>query len=331
MARVLITGATGFIGNHVTRLCLAKGDTVRVMVMPGEDRSPLDGMDVEFVEGNLLDPPSLQRAVEGAEQLYHLAALFAVWTKDPDLHYKINVEGARFMMRAALAAGVNKIVYTSSIAAIGTPGDGTPSTEETPFTSWHFASPYIMSKYISHLEVKGMVKDGLPVTLVMPGLPFGPGDRAPTPTGTMIIRTLQGQMKNTWEGGVCAVDVRDVAAGHVLAMDKGRIGESYILGNSDGNMTNKAFLQLVGRIAGVENVATREISRSTMLRVARLMEFYSRVTGRPAPTTVKNSSFTMEHFYVDASKAVNELGLPQTPIETALRDAIEWFRANGYT
>ena len=330
MARVLITGAIGFIGNHVTRLCLAQGDSVRVMVMPGEDRSPLDGMDVEFVEGNLLDPASLQRAAGGVEQLYHLAALFAVWTKDPDLHYKINVEGTRYMMRAALAAGVEKIVYTSSIAAIGTPGDGTPSTEETPFTSWHFASEYIMSKYISHLEVKGMVKDGLPVTMVMPGLPFGPGDRAPTPTGTMIIRTLKGQMKNYWEGGVCPVDVRDVAAGHVLAMAKGRIGESYILGNSDGNMTNREFLQLVGRIAGIENVATKEISRAMMLRVAKVMEFYSRVTGRPAPTTVKNSTFTMEHFYVDASKAVNELGLPQTPIETALSDSIAWFRANGY-
>jgi dihydroflavonol-4-reductase len=253
-----------------------------------------------------------------------------VWTKDPDLHYKINVEGARFMMRAAQAAGVEKIVYTSSIAAIGTPGDGTPSTEETPFTSWHFASEYIMSKYISHLEVKGMVKDGLPVTMVMPGLPFGPGDRAPTPTGTMIIRTLKGQMKNYWEGGVCPVDVRDVAAGHVLAMAKGRIGESYILGNSDSNMTNRDFLQLVGRIAGIEGVATKEISRAMMLRVAKVMEFYSSVTGRPAPTTVKNSTFTMEHFYVDASKAVNELGLPQTPIDTALRDSIAWFRANGY-
>lgn len=330
MAKVLVTGATGFIGNHVTRLCLDQGDTVRVMVMPGEDRRPLEGMDVEFVEGNLLDPPSLARAVEGVEQLYHLAALFAVWTRDPDLHYRINVEGARHMMRAAQAAGVEKIVFTSSIAAIGTPGDGTLSTEDTPFASWHFASEYILSKYISHLEVKGMVKDGLPVTMVLPSLPFGPGDRAPTPTGTMIIRTLKGQMKNYWDGGVCPVDVRDVAAGHVLAMAKGRVGESYILGNSDSNMTNREFLQLVGRIAGVDGVATKEISRATMLRVARMMEWYSRLTGRPAATTVKNSSYTMEHFYVDASKAVRELGLPQTPIETAVRDSIDWFRANGY-
>ncbi len=265
MSKVLVTGATGFIGNHVTRMCLEQGDEVRCMVMPGENRSPLDGLDVEIVEGNLLDPDSLRKAAQGVERLYHLAALFAIWTKDPDLHYKINVEGARHMMNAARAADVEKIVYTSSIAAIGTDGKGTPSTEDTPFASWHFASEYIMSKYISHLEVKGMVKDGLPVTMVMPALPFGPGDRAPTPTGTMIIRTLKGQMKNYWEGGVCPVDVRDVAAGHLLAMEKGRIGESYILGNSQSNMSNREFLQLVGRIAGVDKVATKEVSRSMML------------------------------------------------------------------
>ena len=330
MSKVLVTGATGFIGNHVTRLCLEEGDEVRVMVMPGEDRSPLAGMDVEFVEGNLLDPESLTRAVTGVDRLYHLAALFAVWTRDPDLHYKINVNGTRQMMQAARAAGVEKIVYTSSIAAIGTDGKGTPSTEATPFNSWHFASPYILSKYISHLEVKGMVKDGLPVTMVLPGLPFGPGDRAPTPTGTMIINTLKGKMKNYWDGGVCPVDVRDVAAGHVLAMEKGRIGESYILGNSEGNMTTREFLQLVGRVAGMENVATREISRSMMVRVARVAQLVGQFTGWTPPTTVKNTNYVMEHFYVDAGKAVSELGLPQTPIETAVRDSIEWFRANGY-
>ena len=330
MSKVLITGATGFIGNHVTRLCLERGDHVRVMVMPGEDRSPLDGMDVEFVEGNLLDPDSLQAAVTGVEKLYHLAALFAVWTKDPDLHYKINVEGARSMMEAALAANVEKIVYTSSIAAIGVLGKDALANEQTPFRSWPFASEYIMSKYISHLVVKGMVKDGLPATMVLPGLPFGPGDRAPTPTGTMILGTLKGQMNNYWDGGVCPVDVRDVAAGHVLAMDKGRIGESYILANKEANMTNKEFLSLIGRVAGVDKVASREISTKTMLRVARVAEFISKITGRAPVTTYKNSLFVTQHCYVDPSKAIEELGLPQTPIETAVRDAVAWFREHGY-
>ncbi|MEM9254072.1 MAG: NAD-dependent epimerase/dehydratase family protein [Pseudomonadota bacterium] len=330
MRKVLITGATGFIGNHVARLCLEKGDEVRVMVMPGEDRSPLDGMSVEIVEGNLLDPLSLQSAVQGVSQLYHLAALFAIWTKDPDLHFKVNVDGARCIMEAALSAGIEKVVFTSSVAAIGIENNGEPSTEKTAFNSWPWASEYILSKFISHQMVKGMVSDGLPVTMVMPGLPFGPGDRAPTPTGTMIIRTLKGQMKNYWDGGVCAVDVRDVAAGHVLAMEKGRIGESYILANRDGNMPNRDFLNMIGRIGGVDNVAKNEVSGSTMLRVAKLAELWSKLTGMAPMTTYKNTRYILQHGYVNPSKAIEELGLPQTPLETAVEDSIRWFRDNGY-
>ena len=330
MSKVLITGATGFIGNHVTRLCLERGDDVRVMVMPGEDRSPLQGMDVEFVEGNLLDPESLVRAVQGVQQLYHLAALFAIWTKDPDLHFKINVDGARSMMEAAKAAGVEKIVFTSSVAAIGIVGNGGFATEETAFNSWPWASEYILSKFISHQMVKGMVSDGLPATMVMPGMPFGPGDRMPTPTGTMILRTLEGKMKNYWDGGVCAVDVRDVAAGHVLAMEKGRIGESYILANKDGNMPNKELLAMIGKIAGVSNVAQTEVSGNMMLRVAKFAEMWSKISGRAPITTYKNTRYVLQHGYVDPAKAVQELGLPQTPIETAVADSVKWFRDNGY-
>ena len=261
---------------------------------------------------------------------YALAALFAVWTKDPDLHYKINVDGATFMMRAAMAAGVEKIVYTSSIAAIGVAERGELATEDTRFDSWPCASEYILSKFISHHVVKGLVAEGLPATMVMPGLPFGPGDRAPTPTGTMILSTLDGKMKNYWDGGVCAVDVRDVAVGHVLAMEKGRVGESYLLANKDGNMTNRQFLEMVGRIAGVPNVASSEVSAKVMLRVARLMEFWSKITGKAPMTTYKNTLFALQHPYVDPAKAVTELGLPQTPIETAITDSVQWFRDHGY-
>jgi dihydroflavonol-4-reductase len=330
MSKVLVTGGTGFIGNHVVRLCLEQGDDVRVMVMPGEDRSPLNGMDVEFVEGNLLDPDSLFKAVNGVEKLYHLAALFAIWTKDPDLHYKINVEGAEYMMKAAMAANVEKIVYTSSIAAIGIDAEGKMATEETPFKSWAFGSEYILSKFMSHHLVKGMAFDGLPVTMVMPGFPFGPGDRAPTPTGTMIIGTLKGKMKNYWDAGICPVDVRDVAMGHILAMEKGRIGESYALTNKEANMTNREFLQLVGEIAGVKDVASREVSAKVMLTVSRIAEFISKITGKAPITTYKNTLFALQHCYVDPTKAIEELGLPQTPIETAITDSVAWFRENGY-
>ncbi len=330
MSKILITGSTGFIGNHVTRMALEKGDDIRCMVMPGEDRSPLDGMDVEFVEGNLLDADSLQNVVKGVDKIYHLAALFAVWTKDPDLHFKINVDGTRALMKAAMREGVEKVVYTSSVAALGCPGNGDCSTEETEFNAWPWASEYILSKYISHEMVKGLVGEGLPATMVMPGLPFGPGDRAPTPTGTMILRSLSGDMKNYWEGGSCPVDVRDVAAGHVLAMEKGRVGQSYILGNKEANMPTRDLIQLIGKIAGMEGAGTKEVSAKTMLRVAKAMELWSKISGKAPPTTVKNTVFTLQPFYIDPSKAIEELGLPQTPIETAITDSIAWFRENGY-
>lgn len=329
--RVLITGATGFIGNHVARLSLERGDQVRVMVMPGEDRSPLDGMDVEIVEGNLLEPASLRKTVDGIEQLYHLAALFKVWTKDPALHYKINVEGAQAMMLAAKAASVQKIVFTSSIAALGLPADPqTPMTEENPFTIWDMASPYILSKYISHHLVKGMVAHGLPATIVMPCFPFGPGDRMPTPTGTIILSVLEGKLKNYFSGGIAAVDVRDVAAGHVLAMDKGALGESYTLGNAAGNLTHKDFALMVGRIAGVDKVATSPISDKMMIRVAKMMGLYSGITGKEPITTLENTTYALNYPWVNPSKAVTELGLPQSPLEQAVEDSIAWFRDRGY-
>jgi len=329
MGKVLITGATGFIGNHVTRMALEAGDEVRVMVMPGEDRSPLDGMDVEFIEGNLLDQSTFAAALKGVERMYHLAALFAVWTRDPDLHYKINVQGTEALMKAALQANLEKIVYTSSIAAIGI-NPGAMSNEETPFNSWPWASEYIMSKFIAHQVVQGLVSKGLPATMVMPGLPFGPGDRAPTPTGSMILRVLQGKARDWWQGGVCPVDVRDVARGHILAMEKGRIGESYCLTNTAANMRTKELLEMIGRIAGVEGIATREVPAKVMLRVARVMELWSKITGKAPLTTYKNSLYVLQEHFVDASKAVTELGMPQSPIEQAIEDSINWFRENGY-
>ena len=328
--KVLITGATGFIGNHVTRLCLEQGDEVRVMVMPGEDRSPLNGMDVEFVEGNLLDPSSLAKCVEGVEGLYHLAAVYAVWTKDPTLQYRVNVEGANAMLRAAMAAGVKKVVFTSSIAAIGIARPGELANEDTMFNAWEFANDYVLSKFISHQMVKGLVAEGLPATIVCPGFPFGPGDRMPTPTGKLIIAILQGKMKNYFDGGMCAVDVRDVAKVHVLAMEKGRIGESYVLANREGNMSQRDLARLVGRVAGVPDVATKEVPSWVMKVAARLMEFWADLTGKPPMTTYKTSMFALQKIYVDPSKAINELGMPQTPIETAVNDAAKWFRDNRY-
>jgi len=328
--KVLVTGATGFIGNHVTRLCLERGDQVRVMVLPGEDRSPLDGFDVEFVEGNLLDPPSLERAVAGVEGLYHLAAVFAVWTKDPTLHYRVNVEGANAMMRASMAAGVKKVVFTSSIAALGVREDGKPADETTMFNQWRYGTEYVLSKFISEQVVRGLIAQGLPAVIVNPGFPFGPGDRAPTPTGGLLISILKGQLKQYFDGGISAVDVRDVAAGHVLAMAKGRIGEGYLLTNPAGNLTLKDFAHLAARVTGVGKVATQYVGPKMMATVGRVMDAWASISGKPPATTYKNSMYAMQNVWADPSKAIKELGLPQTPIETAIEDAATWFREHGY-
>ncbi len=328
--KVLVTGATGFIGNHVARMCLEQGDDVRVMVMPGEDRSPLAGMDVEFVEGNLLDPASLAKCVAGVEGLYHLAALFAVWTRDPTLHFRINVEGANHMMHAAMQAGVTKVVFTSSIAAIGIPREGELANEETMFNAWECGSDYVLSKFMSHHLVLGLIGKGLPATIVCPGLPFGPGDRAPTPTGKLIISILKGEMKNYFDGGICVVDVRDVARGHLLAMQRGRVGEVYLLANKEGNLEQKELARLVGKIAGIADVATKPVPPWVMKAVARAMELWADITKRPPITTYKTSLFAMQRVYVDPAKAINELGMPQTPVATALADAVKWYRDNGY-
>lgn len=328
--KVLVTGATGFIGNHVTRLCLERGDEVRVMVMPGEDRSSLNGMDVEFVEANLLDPASLEKVAEGVAGVYHLAAMYKVWTKDPTLQFRVNVEGAHHMMRACMRAGVERVVFTSSIAAIGVYGDGRLATEDTLFNQWAYANEYVLSKYISEQMVRGLIAEGLPAVIVNPGFPFGPGDRVPTPTGKLIITILKGQMKQAFAGGMCAVDVRDVAMGHVLAMEKGRIGRGYLLANREGNMEFQQLAQLVGRIAGVDKVATQVVPRWIMAAAGRVMETMAAISGREPQTTYKTSMYSMQKIWADPSRAISELGLPQTPIETAVEDAIQWFRQNGY-
>ena len=303
---------------------------MRVMVMPGEDRSPLTGLDVEIIEGDLLDPDTLDDAVKGIQGLYHLAAVYAVWTKDKTLQYRVNVDGTRTLFQRALKRKVKKIVFTSSIAAIGVAEGDALATEETVFNQWQYGNDYVMSKFISEQVVRGMIACGLPAVIVNPGYPFGPGDRMPTPTGKLILSILNGDMKHYFDGGVCAVDVRDVARGHLLAMEKGEIGEGYLLANKAGNYTFGDFARLVGRVAGVEDVAVRKLPPKVLGAVGKIMEVVADVTGKPPQTTYKTSMYSTQNIWVDAKKAVSQLGLPQTPIEQSIEDAVEWFRNHHY-
>jgi dihydroflavonol-4-reductase len=327
---VLVTGGTGFIGNHVVRLCLAQGDRVRVMVLPGEDLAPLAGLDVELVEGDLARPETLAAAVDGVEGLYHLAAIYAIWLPDPSLIYRVNVEGTRALMQAAMAAGVGRIVYTSSVAALGLRPDGRPGDETVGFNCWATANDYVLSKYMAEQEVRALIARGLPAVIVNPAFPIGPGDRGPTPTGDILLSVLRGRVQGWVDGIMSVVDVRDVARGHVLAMAHGRIGEGYILANAEGNIDIRGFAKAVQRIAGVRKVPDRRIPRPVALAIGRMHEAAADLTGRRPLATYRAILHLMNKLHYDPTKAVRELGLPQTPFEVTLEEAIAWFRQNGY-
>src|SRR6266850_4336545 len=233
MSDVLVTGGTGFIGANVVRELLAAGATVRVLARPGGDRRALEGVKVEIAEGDLLDAASVRRAVAGVKAVYHVAADYRLWTPDPAALYRANVDGTRAMLEAAGQAGVGRIVYTSSVGALGIPKDGTPGDETTPVTLADMVGDYKRSKFLAEQVALDFARRGLPVVVVNPSAPLGPWDVKPTPTGQMIVDFMRGRMVATVDTGLNIVHVRDVARGHVLAADRGRVGQKYILGNQD--------------------------------------------------------------------------------------------------
>jgi len=229
----LVTGGTGFVGANVVRELLREGASVRVLARAHGDRRALAGLTVDVCEGDLADPSSLRRAVQGVRTVYHVAADYRLWVRRPEELYRTNVEGTRAMLQAAADAGVNRVVHTSSVGALGIPGDGTPGTETTPVRLADMVGPYKASKFLAEQVALGFALKGLPVVIVNPSTPIGPWDVKPTPTGQMIVDFLQGKMFATLDTGLNLVHVRDVARGHLLAAERGRVGEKYILGNAD--------------------------------------------------------------------------------------------------
>src|SRR5688500_11817509 len=228
---VFVTGAAGFIGHHVVRLLRAEGRPVRALIRPGEDTQNLDALadaGIERVEGDILDPAALARHMAGCDVVYHLAALYRTWVPDPKVIYDVNITGAANVLAAAVALGVRRVVHTSSIAAIGVDPTGQPAGEHTEYNLWPFAFDYVRSKYLAH-QVARAFAPALDVVLVCPGMPLGPGDIGPTPTGRTLVDTLNGKIRVSFEGGLNLVDVEDVARGHLLAEAHGRRGEAYLL------------------------------------------------------------------------------------------------------
>jgi len=325
---VVVTGASGFIGSAVVRQLMAQGRDVLAVVEPGADLKNLEGLNVERVTADVTDATRMDRACSGAEALYHLAAIYRIWLPDPEVIYRVNLEGTTTVLLAAQKAKVQRIVYTSSIAAVGLHGDGTPADEDVQFNLHGIANDYILTKYLSERIAMQFAQSGLPVVVVNPAFPFGERDRAPTPTGRVLLDILKGKLPGLMPGGFNAVDVDNVARGHLLAEEKGRIGERYILG--DHNISFEDFSKLAAKLGGVA-IPERRIPAPVILGLSWVAEqIADRWTHKTPPATYRATQYGVRKAYFDVSKARKELGLPSTPLEETITRAIGWYRANGF-
>ncbi len=326
--KALVTGATGFVGFHVAKLLREKGFHVTALVREGTDSPALKDLDIEIARGDVRDYDSVQRALKGCGQIYHLAADYRLWVPDPDITYEINVHGTRNVMGAALKLGVEKVVYTSTVGALAASANGRPSNEETPVALGEMVGHYKRSKFVAEAEVLNFFQKGLPVVIVNPSTPIGPMDRKPTPTGKMIVDFLNGRIPAYLDTGLNFVDVEDVAAGHWLASLHGKTGQKYILGNK--NISLREFFETLARIAGQRPPRMR-LPYAPVLLAAYVDETLSRFTRRHPAIPLTGVKMARKYMFFDCSKAVRELNMPQSPIEGAIEKAVAWFKKNGYT
>ncbi len=324
---VLVTGASGFVGSAVARALLADGRRVRVLLRPTSDRRNIDGLDVEERLGSLEEWGSLVAAVEGCGALYHVAADYRLWVREPSTMYAANVDGTVRLMAAAQEAGVERIVYTSSVATLGHTADGTPADEGTPSSLHEMIGPYKRSKFLAEDAVRRLVHEKhLPAVIVNPSTPVGPRDVKPTPTGRMIIEAASGRMPAFVDTGLNLVHVDDCAQGHLLAEREGRIGERYILGGD--NMTLAAILREIAKLCG-RAPPKYELPVAAVWPVALVTEFAGRMTGREPFLTLDGLRMAKTRMFFTSAKAQGELGYRPRPAVEGLADAIEWFRAAG--
>ncbi|MEX1205224.1 MAG: hopanoid-associated sugar epimerase [Dongiaceae bacterium] len=325
----LVTGASGFVGSAVLRRLVDAGHQVRALVRPTSDRRNLAGVECEIATGDLDDRAALDRAVAGCDALFHVAADYRLWVTDAAAMYRSNVEGTRQLMLAAAEAGVRRIVYTSSVATLGLRPDGRPADEATAAASGDMIGHYKKSKFFAEAEVRRLIETaGLPAVIVKPSTPFGPRDVKPTPTGRVVVEAAAGRMPAYVDTGLNVVHVEDVAAGHLLAFERGGLGESYILGGED--MTLRALLETVAALAGRRPPRLR-VPHWAVLPVAYAAEALARRRGRGDPiVTVDGVRMSKKRMYFSSDKARRDLGYAPRPGAEALRDALDWFRAGGY-
>ncbi len=323
----LVTGATGFVGSAVARALIERGHALRLLVREGSDRSNIAGLAAEIAIGDLKDPASLDRAVQGCRYVVHVAADYRLWVPDPAAMNAANVDGTRALLLAAQAAGVERMVYCSSVAALGLVGDGTAADETTPNALHKVIGTYKRSKYLAEQAVLALVREqGVPVVIVNPSAPVGPRDIKPTPTGKMIADTAAGRMPAYVDTGLNVVHVDDVAAGHVLALERGRVGECYILGGTDMDMAS--LLALVAEAAGRKPPRVKLPIRA-LYPVALASEALATVAGIEPLVTREVLAMAKKKMFFSSAKAVAELGYSFRPPREAVADAVAWFRAQG--
>jgi dihydroflavonol-4-reductase len=325
--KALVTGATGFVGAAVARALERAGWQVRVLVRSGSDRSNLSPTAVEVAEGDLADPGSLERALEGCTGLFHVAADYRLGARDPTQLYRTNVEGTRNILHAARTAGVARVVYTSSVATIGIPTDGSPGEERTPVDLSHMIGHYKRSKYLAEEVARDAARAlGMSVVIVNPSTPIGPGDIRPTPTGQLVLDAASGRMPAYVDTGLNIVHVDDVAAGHLLAYERGKAGERYILGGED--MTLQTILAQIARLVGRTPPRVR-LPYAAVLPVAYLAEAFAKLSGRSGRVTLEGVRMSRKRMFFSSGKAVSELGYRWRPPTDAFEDALRWFRERG--
>lgn len=328
--KTLITGGNGFVGSSLARKLVEAGEEVRVTIRRGSNTRNLDNLGVEKVYADIRDEAAIGSALKDCRRLYHTAALYKVWLPDEKELHQVNIEGTRTVLGAALRQGVEKVVFTSSIAALGITDNGEPSDEEVTFNLWDTKLPYEISKYESEKVAWDFFNQGLPLVVVRPALVLGDRDIYPTPSGQLVLDVLHGRYLFYLGGGINIVDINDVTAGHIAAMERGKSGESYNLGNNDNNISLRELFGHIGEVSGVTPPRFKIAYPAALAYAYSCLLAANYITHRPPLLTPGVLQILRIFKKMNSTKAIRELGLPQTPLRETIGRTIAWYSKNGY-
>ena len=326
MKKALVTGGCGFLGSWITRQLVADGVSVRVLAVPGEDRENIADLSVEVMEGDVTSRADAERAVAGMETVFHAAAIYKDWAPDPTRMYDVNMRGTFNMLEASRRAGVERVVYTASIVSIGRPTSGRTGDESTPYDSWDIDFPYSRSKFFSRELAEYFADWGLDVRVVCPGVVLGPGDVRPTPSGMLIVNSMQGAPAVYFHGGASYVDVRDAAAVHILAAKKGKQGARYLA--TAHNLSNRELMTTIDRVVGRKR-RLMKLPIGVARGIARAMEARALKSGTPPMLSRHFLEYSLKPSYYSNVKATHELGATFRPVEETIGDAVDYFKSRG--